>query len=983
MRKVLVSLSLVSCLLISSLWAASFTESIRLNQVGFYPEGPKMAIVVESSSEKFYILKSDLSDTVFTGILGESRRWQYSNENVKQAIFTEYESTGSYVCLVPDLGYSHEFDIKPRVHQEVARASIKSYYFQRMSIDLPEEFAGKWFRPMGHPDTEVLVHASAATDERPEGTIISCPRGWYDAGDFNKYIVNSGISTYQILAAYEHFPEYTEALNLNIPESGNTIPDLLDEALWNLRWMLTMQDPNDGGVYHKCTHANFQGILMPHEANAPRYVVRKSSTAALDFTAVMAQASRILQNFETEFPGLADTCLTAARASWKWARKHPDTYYGQNSMNQQFDPNVTTGAYDDSNDDDEFRWAAAEMYVTTGEDSFIVAVDPLSDTDPSVPGWRGVGTLGLYSLAHHRKNLTAAIDTTVLKNRLIQLADGIHDELAKSAYHVLLTTFPWGSNGVAANQSMALLQAYKLTGESKYLDGALHNVDYMLGRNATTYCFVSDHGDKPPMNFHHRQSEADDIPEPIPGLIAGGPNPSQQDNCPGYPSDLPAKSYVDDWCSYASNEICINWNAPLVYVTTAIEAIKSSSGNPVDISIQITEPTDGQSIGSSEIITVSFEASISEGTIVKVELFADGKKIGETTGLDNSINWENAKPGVYQLTAKAIGDQGDFLNSEAVEITVESANSIGNILFVVGDVDLNDGDYAIRKKLIENDYQVTLQDDGDAPFLTENMDVILVSSTVVSVRDIRNDLTEINIPLISWEFSLFDDFGWTGRKRDTDYGLISTSSFDIFDPAHPIAEGLSGTLKVCNSDNDLVWGLPNENADIVSNITGNADQATIFVYETGSVLLKGLVAMARRVGLFFSHETAADLTEEGWKIFLQSVAWASSGEVMAVETNSENTPLTTMLNKNYPNPFNPATQISYSLAESGDISLTVFNSVGQRVKTLFQGPQSAGTYRITWDGSNNAGERISNGLYYYQLKTDGNFCQTRKMIVLK
>lgn len=144
------------------------------------------------------------------------------------------------------------------MHRPVARAALKAYYYQRMSTPLPEEYAGQWARPMGHPDDEVLVHPSAASEARPEGTTISAPRGWYDAGDFNKYVVNSGISTYTLLALYEHYPDVAAGLTSSIPESGNGVPDVLDEALWNLRWMLDMQAP-DGGVYHKLTQVDTDG----------------------------------------------------------------------------------------------------------------------------------------------------------------------------------------------------------------------------------------------------------------------------------------------------------------------------------------------------------------------------------------------------------------------------------------------------------------------------------------------------------------------------------------------------------------------------------------------------------------------------------------------------------------------------------------------------------------------------------------------------
>lgn len=558
-------------------------ESIRMNQIGFYPHAPKFAVAVGSTDDVFYLTSPDLVDTVFTGALGTARTWSHSGETVKLADFTEFQEPGVYTIVIEDLGQSRPFSIADYVHQGLSAGVIKGYYFQRASTALGEAYAGKWHRLAGHPDTSVYVHGSAATSARPVNTIISAPKGWYDAGDYNKYLVNSGISTYTILAAYEHFPEYYSELELNIPESGNTVPDILDEALWNLRWMLAMQDPNDGGVYHKLTTANFSGFVMPHQANATRYVVQKSTPATLDFAAVMAQASRIFGKFDTETPGFADSCMGAALDAWNWARQNPNVRYNQNALNAAYNPDINTGEYGDSNFTDEFQWAAAELFITTKSDSFLAAYDPLA-ASAGVPWWGGVNTLGLYSLAFHRAEIGNAIDTTAVVSALTGMAGWLKEEVAASAYHVVMGRldgdFVWGSNGVAANQGMALIQAYNLTGDAEFLDAAIQNLDYLLGRNATGFCFVTGFGSKQPMHPHHRPSEADGVVEPVPGLLVGGPNPAKEDGCSGYPSTERAKSYLDDVCSYASNEIAINWNAPLVYLTGAIEALYSPTGKP-------------------------------------------------------------------------------------------------------------------------------------------------------------------------------------------------------------------------------------------------------------------------------------------------------------------------------------------------------------------------------------------------------------------
>jgi len=136
--------------------------------------------------------------------------------------------------------------------------------------------------------------------------------------------------------------------------------------------------------------------------------------------------------------------------------------------------------------------------------------------------------------------------------------------------------FMWGSSSHAANQGIALLQVYKINADKRYLAGALGNLDYLLGRNATGYSYLTGFGNKQVMFPHHRQSVADGIVEPISGFLSGGPNPGQQDKCDGYPSKIADESFLDVSCSYSTNEIAINWNAPMVYLTAAIEALQKS-----------------------------------------------------------------------------------------------------------------------------------------------------------------------------------------------------------------------------------------------------------------------------------------------------------------------------------------------------------------------------------------------------------------------
>jgi endoglucanase len=552
-------------------------DSIRLNQVGFYPNETKVAIVITGKPHPFVVV-NDKNQQVLAGTLKPSARPALSGHITYAANFSAVQKPGQYTLKISGMSASIPVTIQPRVHSGAAAASIKAFYYQRVSIPLLPQYADKWSRPMGHPDNQVLIHPSAATAQRPSQTVISSPRGWYDAGDYNKYIVNSGISMGTLLSLYEDFPAYMKTVSLNIPESNNQLPDLLDEALWNLRWMLTMQDPNDGGVYHKLTNAAFDGMIMPDKATTTRYVVQKGTAATLDFAAVMAQASRIFKGYDKQLPGLADSCLKAATQAWRWAEANPKVIYDQDAMNTKFKPEVSTGAYGDQHFEDEFIWAAAELYITTANDAYLKNT-ALAAAKFNVPSWAQVSTLGYYSLLRNRNKLTPVGKALVpaLQAKLITFTNNLMQGWNTSAYQTVMgktgKEFNWGSNSNAANQGIALLQAYQLTGKKEYADAALSNLDYLLGRNGTGYCYESGFGRKPIMHPHHRPSIADGITEPVPGLLSGGPNPGRQDKIE-LPSLVQDEAFVDNDQAYAVNEIAINWNAPFAYLINAMEALQ-------------------------------------------------------------------------------------------------------------------------------------------------------------------------------------------------------------------------------------------------------------------------------------------------------------------------------------------------------------------------------------------------------------------------
>ncbi len=572
-RKFIASATLVTLISANAFADETSSESIRLNQLGFLPMSHKVAVVPAGSTHSFSIVKAGTDKVVFKGQLSNAAGWLPAEERVTLANFSKLHSPGDYQLRVAGLPDSEPFRVAANDYVAVNHAALKFFYFNRASIELLPQFAGKYARAAGHPDNHVLIHASAASDSRPEGTVISSSKGWYDAGDYNKYVVNSGISTYTLLAAYESFPSFYNDQNVNIPHdrTEQKVPDLLVETMWNLQWMLTMQDPEDGGVYHKLTNKKFDPFVMPDKCVNDRYVVEKSTAAALDFVAVMATASRVYSHYENAYPGLSTKMLHAAEHAWQWAKANPEVLYQQPA-------DIKTGAYDDKDVSDEFAWAASELYITTKNDAYYQKMNA-EHVSNGVPSWGDVRGLAWMSLATHLSDLTNIADKELIKSRIDTLASSLANTWHESAYGVSMRSedFVWGSNSVALNQAMMLIQGFRLNNNKhEYIYAAQALFDYVLGRNPTGYSFVTGFGNKSPMHPHHRISEADGIVDPIPGMLVGGATPLQVDikDCKlPYPSKLPAKSYLDDICSYTTNEIAINWNAPLVYVSSALQVL--------------------------------------------------------------------------------------------------------------------------------------------------------------------------------------------------------------------------------------------------------------------------------------------------------------------------------------------------------------------------------------------------------------------------
>jgi endoglucanase len=195
---------------------------------------------------------------VFEGKLGAAARDGNSGNQVQAADFSSFRQAGTYYIDVPGVGRSWKLAISPNVFSRAYYFSMRAFYGQRCgtAVDLSPEFPGY---------THAICHTK---DEFHSTSGKQGPRdnvgGWHDAGDYGRYVVNSGISTGSLLWAWEIYGSKLKDIKLNIPETGNGTPDILNEARWNLEWMLKMQD-DDGGVWHKQTSEHFSGFVMPED----------------------------------------------------------------------------------------------------------------------------------------------------------------------------------------------------------------------------------------------------------------------------------------------------------------------------------------------------------------------------------------------------------------------------------------------------------------------------------------------------------------------------------------------------------------------------------------------------------------------------------------------------------------------------------------------------------------------------------------------
>lgn len=530
--------------------------AVFVNEVGYIVGKSKHANVVGAKKVSLYNAQNEL---VKEYDIANYEFEKLSGEDTSLVDFSELDTEGTYYFKDDSGAESCHFVISSNPYKELSKATLKMFYYQRCGCELEEKYAGIYKHKICHTGKVKHIHNSDIS--------FDCTGGWHDAGDFGRYTTAGAVAVAHLLYAFILNPDAFKE-TINIPESGNGTPDILNECRYELEWLLKMQAA-DGGVYHKCTSMWHAPFSMPEDDNLPFIVTEVSSLAVADFAAVCALASRVYAPYDSEF---SEKLKAAALKSDKWLDNNQKLLFDE-------DPNCTTGGYGDLCDIDERLWAEAELYRIDGDSKHLSKINIYLDMNLNFTslGWMDVGGFAALCVLTGEKIFTD-VQYDHFKCAMLDEADRLKNTTLKNMYEVAMHSynFKWGSNMVLLTGAMILCIANTLTDNKTYTDAIIYQLDYLLGRNPLDLSYVTGFGDHAFMNPHNRPTASDGIEAPIPGFVSGGPN---QDHCDEDSlaniklNTAPMKCYVDIVGSYSTNEITIYWNSPLVYILAYIAKI--------------------------------------------------------------------------------------------------------------------------------------------------------------------------------------------------------------------------------------------------------------------------------------------------------------------------------------------------------------------------------------------------------------------------
>ena len=691
MKKALI---IITCISIFSSFIYSADTDVRLNSLGFLPNNDKIATVhATSAPANWYLLTSPGNATVtsgtFSGAMSDAQTGE--TNNLYQANFSSFTTPGNYYLNVPNVGASSVFPIAADAYNAPFKTVFDAMYLWRCGTAVSMTFNG-------HTFSHSACHMNDAYDDKVGGTgsLIASTKGWHDAGDYNKYTVNAGITLGMMFMAWEQFNSKINLVTYGLPSTAPGYPEYLEEIKWETDWLLTMQR-GDGSVYDKVSSVDFDAFELPNLDTSTRYFWGYNSVGTVEtatFCAMMAMASR---NFAPYDAAYAATCSSTAASAYNYLTSHlTNTTANITGCN--------TGSYTGSDADAGRLWAAVEMWETKGDAACLADAETrIKKYAPNYVSadfdWANDRNLGMYTYALSSRSGRDATLLANVRGNITYTASTIVATRNSHAYgRPLGTNYYWGCNGGVARQAMILQIANQLLPNTAYLNTALDALGYLFGRNMHDRSYVTQVGINPPLNPHHRPSGGDGYGPPWPGYLVGGSPGSRQDPVLTLtPSGLPAAQYwADQQGSYSSNEVAINWQGALIYAMagflgsattptftptpTATFTQTPYAGTPTSTFTVTPVPTPG--LVNSDCAAGAFtidgnlsEADWSTGTWTPVTRVTEGTQGAVSARF--KVKWDAAALYVgVDVTDPVLCNSGaNWYNDDAVEIYLDMNNN--------------------------------------------------------------------------------------------------------------------------------------------------------------------------------------------------------------------------------------------------------------------------------------------------------------------
>lgn len=661
------------------------TSPVRVNQVGYLTGADKIATVVTSGGSRAWQVRQAAGGAVVasgtTTVYGSDRA---SGDTVQQADFSTLTTAGSYVLWVDGVGTSVPFTVSATsLYPTLGREAMQYFYFHRMGAAVEGQFlqnSGHAHAALHPGDESVPCFNNWCGSQR-----LNVRYSWADAGDFGIYAVNHAVSAWTLLNLLEREPGAYADGSLPIPERANGRPDILDEVEFGSRWMSGLL-PSTGLASHKVhNHAwsAFPVTSVDQENGLARSAMGPSTNATYAVARTNAQLARVLAPYDAT---RAAQLWSVAKDAWTRAEAQPNVDYNTTSDADG------GGDYGDTKNSDDRYAAAAELYLTA-----------LKRADGAVGGYRGavtgsphyremgqfdwaeVAATGTLSLVSVSNDLPAA-DLATMRANVRGFADQIVTTLRGEGYPSLIggaSAYPWGSNSFIANRMLVLGVAYDDSGSLTYLKALNRAMDYLMGNNAMRLSYVTGYGEYFETDLHDRWAWGKYPGLAYPkGWLAGGPN-NELINDPATPTGRPAaKSYApkntapDAW---GSKENTINWNAPLVWVATYLDATAGDlvgTTPPVDTAAP-TVPANPRVTGTTTAtVALAWDASTDNVGVTGYDVYRGTVKVGTPAGTSYTDTGLTAAT-AYQYTVRARDAAG---NVSAASAAVTGTTQPGDVV---------------------------------------------------------------------------------------------------------------------------------------------------------------------------------------------------------------------------------------------------------------------------------------------------------------